>query len=282
MGAVGQRSRTASKTSSPPPVNEAWPPRLTEAMKARLSGMMGGLNLPGLMPDLQLVTAHVSPSPWRGSSTSCASCRHRHQVRPAPRLPRPPLPRRRRRAPRRRHPRNQKASPPLLGLQQHHRHRSMQLLHKPYAQPAPGLRSRRAHQHRRDREDPQLQRRLSRPSRNPLAHRRRRPGAAPHPATSSPALEDVDEVILATSPTIEGEATAGYHQPAELRRVKSPPSESHPHSHRRASRKRHRVRRRSHHEPLPRRPPRLLGRTLKIMLIGANVRPPEKYVPGAS
>ncbi|WP_041597635.1 recombination mediator RecR [Granulicella tundricola] len=33
-------------------------------------------------------------------------------------------------------------------------------------------------------------------------------------------LEDVDEVILATSPTIEGEATAGYIA-GELRRVKS-------------------------------------------------------------
>ncbi len=63
---------------------------------------------------------------------------------------------------------------------------------------------------------------------------------------------EVDEVILATSPTLEGEATASWLAGA-LRRIPGP---HHAHRHRRSRGQRHRVRRRSHHGPRHRRPPR--------------------------
>ena len=70
-------------------------------------------------------------------------------------------------------------------------------------------------------------------------------------------LAEVEEVILATSPTTEGEATAAYLS-HELRRTKPTLKIT-----RIATgvprRLRHRVRRRSHHDPRPRRPPRLLA-----------------------
>ena len=69
---------------------------------------------------------------------------------------------------------------------------------------------------------------------------------------------EVDEVILATSPTTEGEATAVYLS-AEIRKLKVA-RPHYPHRHRRSRRLRHRVRRRSHHDPRPRRPSRVLSR----------------------
>ena len=65
---------------------------------------------------------------------------------------------------------------------------------------------------------------------------------------------EIDEVILATSPTLEGEATANWLAAA----LRSLPRPHHPHRHRRSRRQRHRIRRRSHHGPRPRRPPRSL------------------------
>ena len=56
---------------------------------------------------------------------------------------------------------------------------------------------------------------------------------------------DVEEVILATNPTVEGEATAVYL--ADL--LRSARSARDPHRHRSAGRERHRVCRRGHHDP---------------------------------
>ena len=53
----------------------------------------------------------------------------------------------------------------------------------------------------------------------------------------------VDEVILATNPTVEGEATAVYLS-GQLRRAGT---KSHAHRHRHSGGQRHRIRRRNHH-----------------------------------
>ena len=69
--------------------------------------------------------------------------------------------------------------------------------------------------------------------------------------------EGVTEVILATNPNIEGEATAMY-----LARLLKPLGvRSHPHRERAPGRRRPRVRRRGHARPCARRPPR--GRRLR-------------------
>ncbi len=65
----------------------------------------------------------------------------------------------------------------------------------------------------------------------------------------------VDEVIIATNPTVEGEATATYLS-GQLRRAGT---ESHPHCHGHSGRQRHRVRRRDHHAQGHGRPPRTLA-----------------------
>ncbi|HKE26649.1 MAG TPA: toprim domain-containing protein [Bryobacteraceae bacterium] len=84
-------------------------------------------------------------------------------------------------------------------------------MQQPDPQSAPGLRGRGAHQHRRHREDQTLQRHLSRAhgSLSPLH------GVGPDQLRITNLLRrvesgQVDEVIIATNPTVEGEATAVY------------------------------------------------------------------------
>jgi DNA-binding YbaB/EbfC family protein len=218
-------------------INEAGR-RADEAIKSSVAGMMGGLNLPGLESrewNSQPMTRFAEPMSrlidelrkLPGIGTKSAQRLAFHVLRRPTRRPRP----------RRRDPRPARQPPPLLHLQQHHRRRPLRLLHQRRPRPAHRLRRGRAHQHRHHREDAQLQRRLPRPPRHALAHRRRRPGATPHrqpahpphrrdrrraagsrPIPAGPDRAErrksrdapIREVILATSPTTEGEATAAY------------------------------------------------------------------------
>ena len=95
----------------------------------------------------------------------------------------------------------------------------MYLLQQRHPQSAAGMRGGRAHQHRFDRKDETFQRRLPRAARLDFATPRRRAGATAHLEPDAPGEdEQVDEVIIATNPTIEGEATATYLS-GQLRRA---------------------------------------------------------------
>ena len=105
-------------------------------------------------------------------------------------------------------PQGQPAS--LLHLQQHHRRRSLRLLRQPHPQSAPRLRGGGAHQHRRRRA-----RRYS--GVYHVLHGTLSPlhGVGPDQLRGAALMQrvergEVDEVILATSPTLEGEATASW------------------------------------------------------------------------
>ncbi len=67
---------------------------------------------------------------------------------------------------------------------------------------------------------------------------------------------NVDEVIVATNPTVEGEATATYLS-QQLKRSRR---ESHPHRHGHSRRQRHRIHRRNHDAESDGRPQRYVGR----------------------
>ena len=79
-----------------------------------------------------------------------------------------------------------------------------------------GLRGRPAPGRRRHRADRRLPRPLSRPARRPVAPGRHRPGrsaghrADPRALAAAAGDEPIREAILATSPSVEGEATAVY------------------------------------------------------------------------
>ena len=128
----------------------------------------------------------------------------------------------------------------------------------PIARSERHLRSRRAAQYSSDRDDAPVQRPLSRAARSDLAAARHRSGTVAHQEPAAPDRErPCQEVILATNPTVEGEATASY-----LSRLLKPlgmkvtriamgiPVEQRPG-----------IRRRSHDAEVARKPPRTVGRT---------------------
>ena len=110
-----------------------------------------------------------------------------------------------------RHPRGEGQPSPVLGLQQHHRRRSLHLLHQRHAQSAAGVRGRRATN------IAAIEKTRHYNGVYHVLHGALSPlhGVGPDQLRISNLARrvesgSVDELILATNPTIEGEATATY------------------------------------------------------------------------
>jgi recombination protein RecR len=85
------------------------------------------------------------------------------------------------------------------------------LLHQPRARPPRHLRRGAARERRGHREDPRLSREVPRAAGGAVAPARRRPGRLEDQGTArARGAGNVEEVILATNPNVEGEATAIY------------------------------------------------------------------------
>ena len=107
-----------------------------------------------------------------------APARHRREERAAARVSHSPDAARRCRTPDRRHPRRQGARDLLLGLQQHHRRRSVRVLQLGHPRSPAHLRGRGAAERHGDREDARFQGRVSRADGRAVAAAGDRPGRA--------------------------------------------------------------------------------------------------------
>ena len=175
-----------------------------EAMQKPMGGMMGGLKIPACSDG-------ASRSPRETDRAASAAAGHRRQERAAARVSCAEDAARGSRAAGRRDARGQGPRHLLLDLQQHHRRRSLLLLHRLDPRPSHHLRRRRAGERVGRREDARLQGlyHVLMGALSPLH------GVGPDDLKIKGLLArvgdgGVEEVILATNPNVEGEATAIY------------------------------------------------------------------------